>query len=73
MTADPGRDRYRHARHPEPFDPLYRRSGATVPETLFEDLDTNLREGEAAVKRWNGTANGRIRCWFSLRWVSQRQ
>ena len=43
--------------------------GAPVPEKLFEDLDTNLREGESAVKRWNGTADGRIRCWFSLRYV----
>jgi 5-methylthioadenosine/S-adenosylhomocysteine deaminase len=43
--------------------------GAPLPEKLFETLDTNLRQGEAAVKRWNGTADGRLKCWFSLRYV----
>ena len=43
--------------------------GAPLPEKLFEDLETNLREGEAAVSRWNGSADGRLRCWFSLRYV----
>ncbi len=43
--------------------------GAPLPEKLFETLDTNLREGEAAVSKWNGAADGRLRCWFSLRYV----
>ncbi len=43
--------------------------GAPVPEKLFEDLDTNLRHGETAVSTWNGAADGRLRCWFSLRYV----
>jgi len=43
--------------------------GAPLPEKLFEDLDTNLRHGEAAVLKWNNTAEGRLRCWFSLRYV----
>lgn len=43
--------------------------GAPLPEKLFEDLDTNLRKGEAAVAKWNGAADGRLRCWFSLRYV----
>jgi len=43
--------------------------GAPLPEKLFETLETNLREGEAAVEKWNNTAEGRLRCWFSLRYV----
>lgn len=43
--------------------------GAPLPEKLFEDLDTNLRQGEAAVAKWNNAADGRLRCWFSLRYV----
>ena len=43
--------------------------GAPLPEKLFENLETNLREGESAVRLWNGAADGRIRCWFSLRYV----
>jgi 5-methylthioadenosine/S-adenosylhomocysteine deaminase len=43
--------------------------GAPLPEKLFEDLDTNLREAEAAVRKWNGTEDGRLKCWFSLRYV----
>ncbi len=43
--------------------------GAPLPEKLFEDLDTNLRQGEAAVARWNVAADGRLKCWFSLRYV----
>ncbi len=43
--------------------------GAPLPEKLFEKLEVNLTEGEAAVRRWNGSADGRLRCWFSLRYV----
>jgi 5-methylthioadenosine/S-adenosylhomocysteine deaminase len=43
--------------------------GAPLPEKLFEDIDTNLRQGEAAVAKWNNAADGRLRCWFSLRYV----
>jgi 5-methylthioadenosine/S-adenosylhomocysteine deaminase len=43
--------------------------GAPVPEKLFEDLETNLVQGEAAVNKWNDSADGRLRCWFSLRYV----
>lgn len=43
--------------------------GAPVPEELFEDLDTNVRMGEAAVGKWNNAADGRLKCWFSLRYV----
>ena len=43
--------------------------GAPLPEKLFEDLDTNLRQGEAAVAKWHNAAEGRLRCWFSLRYV----
>jgi len=43
--------------------------GAPLPEKLFEDLETNLVQGEAAVKKWNDAADGRLRCWFSLRYV----
>jgi 5-methylthioadenosine/S-adenosylhomocysteine deaminase len=43
--------------------------GAPLPEKLFEDLDTNLRQGEAAGGKWHNAAEGRLRCWFSLRYV----
>jgi len=43
--------------------------GAPLPEKLFENLETNLREGEAAVSKWNNAADGRLKCWFSLRYV----
>ncbi|MGH7004477.1 MAG: amidohydrolase family protein, partial [Alphaproteobacteria bacterium] len=43
--------------------------GAPLPEKLFEDLETNLRQGEAAVSKWNNSADGRLKCWFSLRYV----
>ena len=43
--------------------------GAPLPEKLFETLDVNLREGEAAVSKWNNAAEGRLKCWFSLRYV----
>jgi 5-methylthioadenosine/S-adenosylhomocysteine deaminase len=43
--------------------------GAPLPEKLFENLETNLRQGEAAVAKWNNAAEGRLRCWFSLRYV----
>ena len=40
-----------------------------VDEDAIEDTDTNLREGEAFVKRWRDQANGRLRAWYSLRYV----
>jgi cytosine/adenosine deaminase-related metal-dependent hydrolase len=43
--------------------------GKPLPPRLFEDLETNLGEGEKTVARWNGAANDRIRAWFSLRYV----
>jgi 5-methylthioadenosine/S-adenosylhomocysteine deaminase len=43
--------------------------GAPLPEKLFETLDVNLREGEAAVSKWNNAAEGRLKCWFGLRYV----
>ncbi len=43
--------------------------GAPLPEKLFENLETNLREGAAAVDKWNNAADGRLKCWFSLRYV----
>lgn len=43
--------------------------GAPLPEKLFESLETNLRQGEAAVAKWNNAAEGRLRCWFGLRYV----
>lgn len=43
--------------------------GKELPPGLFEDLETNVREGEAVVRRWNGAADDRIRAWFSLRYV----
>lgn len=43
--------------------------GAPLPEKLFETLDVNLRKGEAAVAKWNNAAEGRLKCWFSLRYV----
>ena len=43
--------------------------GAPLPEKLFETLEVNLRQGEAAVAKWNNAAQGRLKCWFSLRYV----
>lgn len=43
--------------------------GKPLPPALFEDVETNLREGEKAVQAWNGAAEGRLRCWFSLRYI----
>ena len=40
---------------------------ASIPENLFEDIDTNLREAAGVVQKWNGAEGGRIRAWFSLR------
>ena len=44
-------------------------SGKPVPKELFDDLETNLVEGEKVVRRWHGAADDRIRAWFSLRYV----
>jgi cytosine/adenosine deaminase-related metal-dependent hydrolase len=38
-----------------------------IPEHLFDDIDTNIRNGAEVVKKWNGAEGGRIRAWFSLR------
>ena len=38
-----------------------------IPQNLFEDTETNLRNAAAVVQKWNGAENGRIRAWFSLR------
>jgi cytosine/adenosine deaminase-related metal-dependent hydrolase len=40
-----------------------------IPATLTEATEICLREGEAVVKRWNGAAGGRLKAWFSLRYV----
>jgi len=40
-----------------------------VPDNIKEDTETNLHEAETFVKRWNGAADGRLRAWFSLRYV----
>ncbi len=40
-----------------------------IPPNLIEDTETAMREAEAVVRKWNGAANGRIRAWFSLRYV----
>jgi cytosine/adenosine deaminase-related metal-dependent hydrolase len=44
-------------------------AGKPVPKELFDDLETNLREGEKVVQTWHGAADDRIRAWFSLRYV----
>lgn len=38
-----------------------------LPEKLVEDVDTNLRESERVIKKWNGAADGRIRAWCGVR------
>jgi len=43
--------------------------GKPLPPALFEDTETNLREAEKVVKTWNGAADGRLRAWFSLRYI----
>jgi len=43
--------------------------GWELPPALHEDLETNLREGEKVVQRWNGAAEDRIRAWFGLRYI----
>lgn len=43
--------------------------GKPLPPQLFEDIETNLREAEKTVHAWNGAAGGRIRAWYSLRYI----
>ena len=40
-----------------------------VDSAAMESTEGNLEAGEAFVSRWNGTANGRLRAWYSLRYV----
>lgn len=40
-----------------------------TPKQFQEDTETNLRESEALVRRYHNGADGRLRAWFSLRYV----
>lgn len=43
--------------------------GQGVPGGLMEDTDQSIRESEATLQRWHGTAEGRIRYAFAPRFV----